>query len=296
MRKILILVLNKVYYIWGRISAKSLAKHLFWRSLGKRLDFRSPKDLNEKINYLKFYSDTTLWTRLADKYEVRDYVEKRGLRNILIPLYGVYDSAEEIKFSDLPDEFVIKPTHGSGDVEIVQNKLLINKKILIKKLKRSLNARLGIVRAEPHYLKIKPRLVVEKLIKDDSIKAFSISLIDYKIWCFNGIPYSIEVYYDRKKDGVKVLAYDLEWNDITDTYFEFRGKFSKGKPIAKPETLDKMIECAQILSQGFPEVRVDLYSVGKNVYFGEMTFTSSGGYDNTLMQSRLDDMGAHILI
>lgn len=296
MRRTLIFVLNKVYYIWGRISAKSLAKHLFWKSLGKRLDFRSPKDLNEKINYLKFYSDTTLWTRLADKYEVRDYVEKRGLKSILIPLYGVYDSAEEINFSDLPDEFVVKPTHGSGDVEIVQNKLLIDERLLIKKLKRSLKARLGIVRAEPHYLKIKPRLVVEKLIKDDSIKEFSISLIDYKIWCFDGNPYSIEVYYDRKKDGVKVLAYDLEWNDITDTYFEFGGKFSKGKPIAKPKTLDKMIEYAQILSQGFPEVRVDLYSVGENVYFGEMTFTSSGGYDNTLMQSRLDDMGAHILI
>ena len=35
---------------------------------------------------------------------------------------------------------------------------------------------------------------------------------------------------------------------------------------------------AQTLSQSFPEVRVDLYNVNGNIFFGEMTFWDGSGY------------------
>ncbi|MDD3038176.1 ATP-grasp fold amidoligase family protein [Bacteroides sp.] len=296
MKEKLILVLNSIYCVWGRISPKTLAKHIFRKSLGRKLDFKNPVDLNEKINYLKFYSDTSSWSRLADKYQVRTYIEEMGLKDLLVPLIGVYTTPRQIDFESLPNEFIIKPTHGSGDVVIVNDKSKIDINKLRKDLKKALKSRLGLLRAEPHYLKIKPKLVIEQLLKEDSQSVESCSLVDYKIWCFDGNPYSIEIYYNRTKHDVKCLAYDINWNNITDSYFDFKGKFTRGESFDKPLTLETMLHSAKILSQGFPEVRVDFYLVGGRVYFGEMTFTSSGGYDNTIIQSRLNKMGELINI
>ena len=39
-----------------------------------------------------------------------------------------------------------------------------------------------------------------------------------------------------------------------------------------------MVEIAERLSKGFPEVRVDLYNIDGKIYFGELTFTSQGGF------------------
>ena len=76
----------------------------------KRLNLDNPVNLNEKIQYLSLRTDTSEWTRLSDKYAVRDYVKECGLERILNRLYGVWDNADDIDFDNLPDEFVIKTT------------------------------------------------------------------------------------------------------------------------------------------------------------------------------------------
>jgi|GEM_PF-3637278 len=99
------------------------AKHIYRQELGKTVDFSNPRDLNDKIQWLEFFTDTTLWSRLADKYRVRQYVvERMGDDDILIPLLGKWNTAEEIDFDALPDKFVIKPNNGSYDCVIVTDK------------------------------------------------------------------------------------------------------------------------------------------------------------------------------
>lgn len=44
----------------------------------------------------------------------------------------------------------------------------------------------GAVTAEPHYMRIRPRIIVEELLEKDNDS--STSLIDYKFWCFDGVP------------------------------------------------------------------------------------------------------------
>ena len=44
--------------------------------------------------------------------------------------------------------------------------------------------------------------------------------------------------------------------------------------------MDKMIEIAETLSKGLPEVRIDLYEVDGRIYFGEYTFFHHGGYED----------------
>ena len=58
--------------------------------------------------------------------------------------------------------------------------------------------------------------------------------------------------------------------------------------------LEGLKEIAKTLSKGFDFVRVDLYCYQKEFYFGEMTFTSFGGYMNFYTQEFLDIMGNEV--
>ena len=83
-------------------------------STGRRLSYLHPKNINEKLYWLNRYWQEPLKTQCADKYAVREYVEKKGLGSILVPLIGVWDNAEQIDFNSLPNQFVLKCNHGSG--------------------------------------------------------------------------------------------------------------------------------------------------------------------------------------
>ena len=75
---------------------------------GYKVEWEHPRDSNEKIQWLLCYSDTSMWTLLSDKYRVREYVKSKGLEDILVPLLGVWDKAEDIDFESLPQKFVIR--------------------------------------------------------------------------------------------------------------------------------------------------------------------------------------------
>src|SRR5690606_25901206 len=77
-------------------------------------NLRNPKTFNEKILYLKSHYRVPDAHVIADKYAVRKYVSDRIGRDISLPLLGVFESAEAVDFSVLPQKFVLKPNHGSG--------------------------------------------------------------------------------------------------------------------------------------------------------------------------------------
>ena len=120
-----------------------------------------------------------------------------------------------------------------------------------------------------------PCITVEEVLP---LEEGSSSLTDYKIWCFNGKAYYIYVCNNRNKSGnqAHVMTYDLDWNAHPE-YSVFNTDYPQGDIIPKPKNLDKMIKIAEILSKGYPEVRVDLYNINGRIYFGELTFTSQGG-------------------
>ena len=145
---------------------------------------------------------------------------------------------------------------------------------------------------ELHYQFIQNCIIAEQLLKDESVSSYSKSLIDYKIWCFNGIPYGCLVVFDREigEKQHSMDFYDLDWNERTD----LMSNKEKRHPIPKPENWDNMLEIARILSEGHPQMRVDLYNIGGKIYFGELTMTSAGGYMDFFDRKLLVDMGNHI--
>ena len=267
----------------------------------KRLpDFKNPRDLNEKILYLKLFTDTSSWTQLADKYKVREYVESCGLSNILIPLYGAWDRVEDIPFDQLPQTFILKANNGDGkgtNVKVDKAKMTnADWKALRNRLQGWLTTKhIGALSGEPQYRNIKPMILAEELLSSGEGET---SLIDYKLWCFNGKPYSFFVCSERQADGyhATVDCYDLEWNRYPENMLASPHMTVATKAIPRPACLYEMIAAARKLSKPFPEVRVDLYAVGGKAYFGELTFTSLGGMMDFYTPEYLLEMGRQVKI
>jgi len=255
---------------------KNEADRCYYPFFKKKIDWEKPNDLIEKINWLQFYSDTSLWTKCADKYLVRDYVKDCGLEDALPRLYGKWDNAKDIDFNELPNSFVLKTNNGCGSNFIVKDKSELNIKSTVKKLNQWLSIPYGYSAAQLHYTRIKPCIIAEELLENKDL--FSSSLVDYKIWCFHGAPECVLIVFDRKDSNYLLSLYDLEWNNITKGNFDPNYNHCSYIDIPKPKSFEKMIEIATVLSKDIPQVRIDFYDIDGKLYFGEMTFTTGFGY------------------
>lgn len=282
-----------VKYI-GRTNPELLVRMRYYARFHKPLDIDNPQNLNEKILYLSLRTDTTKWSELADKYQVREYVKSKGLEDILVPLLGVWDNADTINFAELKGKYILKSTNGSGDFIIVNDSSAINEKAIRKSLRTMLNTNYGELEGGKHYMRIPHRFIAERLLENDEESAqHSSSLIDYKIWCFNGKADCIWTCLNRDKNGTDVMTYDTDWNAHPE-YSVFNPHYRRGNAIPRPQNLEHMLEIAEQLSAGFPVVRVDLYNIAGKIYFSEMTFTSLGGMMDFYTEDFLLDCGKKI--
>lgn len=288
MNKILTGILSKTVK-WGIISPLTLSRLLYFRKFHKFPNLTEPQTLNEKILHLGFFTDTAEWTRLSDKYLAREFVEERGFGHTLTKLYGSYTDANEIDFDALPQRFVMKSNNGYGTVILVDDKNTVNHEELRRTAAKWLKSTFGYATAEPHYTRIKPRIIIEEYLDNDNDE--SSSIVDYKFWCFDGKVANIFVCANRniEKHSAKFCVYSANWQPITDAIKE---DYLCPIDIPRPERLEEMLRCAEILSKGFPIVRVDLYSVRSKIYFGEMSFTSNGGRMTYFTNQALLKMGA----
>lgn len=277
---------------WAEEDPKVLANYLYKKSMGHDIQWDNPQDYNEKINWLKFYSDTTEWTKCADKYLVRSYVEGKGLGHILPKIYGVWSDANDIDFSGLPEKFVLKTNHGCATVLLVKEKLKLNIDEVRIQFNRWLKLQYGKLTAEPHYLSINPRIIAEEYLEPSG----GGELVDYKLFMINGKFELALVCSDRKIGvGCKLSMYDKEWN-LRPEKLAGAHLADNVTAIPRPETFDEMIRCAEILSSDFPQVRVDFYEVNNRLYFGELTFTSQGGYMNYIAKDELLRLGNKLIL
>ena len=231
-------------------------------------------------------TDTSKWTEYSDKYEVRKYIESLGLKDILTECYGVWNRAEDIDFDALPDKFVLKCTHDCASTVVVKDKEKMNKQKVVDFLQKHLDVNYGYSWCELHYTKIKPRVMAESLIEMGEGIDPSFGLADYKINCIEGKAQYVEVIYGRHLDsesGSHEAVFDLydihTWQPMHQYKTNLDDNF---QTVPRPKNLERMIEIAETISQGFPQVRVDLYNVDGKIHFGEMTFFSASGMNNDL--------------
>ncbi len=243
-------------------------KMLYRLKLHKKLDLKKPKRFTEKLNWLKLHDRNPLYSRIVDKYEAKLYIEQLLGKDMVIPLYGVWDRFEDINFDELPSQFVLKCTHDSGSFCICKDKSAFDKAKAKERLEHSLNNNFYWWTREWPYKNVKPRIIAEKYMSDDN----NDSLVDYKFFCFNGIPRMMYVSRDVADDP-RTDFFDMEWNHLP---FHLKDP-NADVPPSKPVLFEKMRNLAQLLSKGIPHVRVDFYVINGKVYFGEMTFFHNSG-------------------
>lgn len=272
-------IFNRNYVLCSDLNKKYEVlkpKHLKWEirlkyflRCKKLLNLKSPKLFTEKIQWLKLYDCRPIKTILTDKILVRDWIKEKIGDEYLKKIYGIYHSFEEIDFSKLPSEYVIKANHGCNMQLLVIEGGRFNYEAVKNKfngfLKTNYAYKTGF---EMQYKDIKPLLFIEEYIKNTN------EIFEYSFFCFNGKPEYVLFASGKRTSKVCCTMFDMEWNNL---HFNYGGDLHKNE-IPKPLYFEKMIEIAGILSKDFRFVRVDLNNVNGKIYFGEMTFTPSSGY------------------
>ena len=246
---------------------------LYKYSLGKRLHLTNPQTYNEKLQWLKLYDRNPLYTQLVDKYGVKEYVSNIIGAEHVIKTIGYWNSVGEINWNILPNQFVLKTTHGGGNsgVVICKNKASLDKAKAIEKLNLSMKEDLYKKSKEWPYKNVKKAILAEEYIENNSTK----DLKDYKFFCFNGKVKALFIGSERQVPGEEVK---FDFFDENCNHLDIQQGHPNSKKLPKsPDCFEEMKNIAEKLSKGIPHVRVDLYEANGKVFFGEMTFYHFGG-------------------
>lgn len=254
------------------IPDKLMIKFMYRFKTNRKLNLRNPQRFTEKIQWYKLNYRNPLMKICTDKFLVRDFVSEKGYSEILNEIYGVYESPNDIDFDSLPNEFIIKMTSGSGGNIIIEDKNNTDIDSINSRLTNWLKNRPANIAGEWAYNE-DSKIIIEKLLPMDENN----DLIDYKFFCFNGKVDCLYVMVDyvHNTENGKCSFYDLEFNKLPYHRTDFP---PINRDVVKPKNFGKMIEIAKVLSQGFPHVRVDLFNIEGEIYFGEMTFYNASGF------------------
>ena len=242
------------------------------RLIGRWPNLRRPVAFNEAILQRCLNPDMR-WVALTDKLAVREYVREKVGEEHLIPLVATPERFTREVFDALPNAFVMKANHGCAFVKVVRDKSTTSYEALKSLADKWLAIDYSKSSRERHYRFIEPRLYFEHLLLDETGKVPS----DLKVHVFGGHVEGPRVYTmvvaDRFGD-VRGDLYDSQWNRMNVTFGPYT---PSDAPTPRPANWAEVERVALRLAEDFGYVRVDLYSVGTQVYFGELTFTPGAG-------------------
>lgn len=250
---------------FNKMSDETYLKLRYNCIMGRKLNLDNPVTYNEKLQWLKLYDRKPEYTKMVDKYEAKKYVADMIGEEYIIPTLGVWDTVDDIDFDALPKQFVLKCTHDSGGLVICKDKAELDIEETKNTLNHFLHRNFYSIHREWPYKNVKPRIIAEKYMEDES----GYELKDYKFFCFNGKVNAMFIATDRNAETETCFDFfDCNFNHMS----VINGHPNTKKEIKKPLGFEKMIELAEKLSSGIPQVRIDFYDINGNIYFGEITF------------------------
>lgn len=274
---------KKIKSIIAVISPELLTKIIYRLNFKEKMNLKNPQNICEKNQWLKFntYRNNSLVTLCADKYRVREYIKEKNCSEILNELLYVWDNSNQIHWEELPQKFVIKCNHGCGYNIICDDKEKLDFSVVKDTIDKWMREDYWKLFGEINYKYIPKKIICEKYLND----GYGSSLRDYKFFCIHGKVEVLEVCMNRREHGGHPEEYyfDSDWNYLPPIKGNSGLKMVMDKLPEKPECFEEMLKYAEILSEDFPFVRVDFYEINNKVIFSELTFTSAGGFDTTLM-------------
>ncbi|WP_158288714.1 ATP-grasp fold amidoligase family protein [Ornithinimicrobium flavum] len=241
-----------------------------------------PQNLSELVLSEILSGKVNSYTDLVDKLKVREYFAQFGLSRYLPEIYGRWANVEAIDWENLPNRFVLKTNHGSGNHVICWDKAAMKKEDALRQLEFEYDSRLGPM--EPQYAGIERMCYAEELIEDTRGGGRP---IDYKFMTSGGEVRAILVCAERDK-GTKLALFSPTWEQLPGIKPH---KLSQREYLPPPK-LEEMLQVAQSIAKRFTQVRVDMYCLPDGrVLLGELTFTPEGGYMRYFTTSALRDLG-----
>lgn len=224
-----------------------------------------PTTFHDKVALRIMFDRRPLLAVAADKIAARAYAGERLGDSVLPKLYCVTGDPEEIPFDALPERFVVKPSHLSGQVQVVTDKSALDRRALLERCRAWLRTNYYWRNLEWAYRNITPRILVEEFIDNGSGAAPP----DYKFFVFDGAVEMIQVDTNRFT-GHRRSLYDRHWNRLPVRYCY--------DPIAedgarRPPHFEALCAAAQTLGRGVDFLRADFYDTDRQFYFGEITMT-----------------------
>ena len=275
-------IISRVPWI---VSDNIYVKLQYKARLGYFPNLENPVFFTEKLQWLKLYDHNPLYTKIVDKVLVKDYIANLIGKEHIIPTLHVWDDPSQIDFSILPNKFVLKCNHtGGGAVFICKDKSSFDISSVSKKLSKQLLMNTFLKTREWPYKNIPRKVFCEQYMEDESGE-----LRDYKFYCFGGEPVMVLVATNRFTD------HNFTYVDLNFKPIDIESAFGKttNHKLVKPDNFTQMIKIARTLSRDFPHVRVDLYNIKGQIYFGELTFYDSSGFDDMnsdLWNKKLGDL------
>ena len=271
-----LVLLDHLLEMYGRWIPDEIYLRLRYRlKLGRWPNLKNPKTFTEKINWLKLHNRRAEYTTMVDKYAVKDYVANIIGEEYIIPTLGVWDKPEDIDWESLPQQFVLKTTHGGGGcgVIICKDKASFDKKKAILILKNSMKSDIYNSYREWPYKNVPKRMIAEKFLAAEDGLTQS-DLLDYKFFCFNGKVMFFKVDFGR------FVEHHANYYSPKGELLDFGEQGLDPDPshlIELPRNLREMIKMAEKLSEYIPFLRVDLYNIKGRIFFGELTFFPAAG-------------------
>ncbi|WP_277870587.1 ATP-grasp fold amidoligase family protein [Microbacterium telephonicum] len=241
------------------------------------------------MRYKMLRDHRPLVVTFADKAAVRDYVAARVGAECLPRLHLLADDARSLMSTDLPEEFVLKPTHGSGAAIVVSRSADPNARLPrdgswvyrhvspehappaeLARIAQDWLAQLygqGPNR-EWVYGRVPRRILVEEFLAGGG----GAIPRDVKLFVFHGRCHFIQV--DEGRFGRRTQ--DFFRPDWTPMPLSGGPPWADPPPV-RPTRLDGMIRLAQTLAAETDFVRVDLYDLPERIVFGELTSFPAGG-------------------
>ena len=248
----------------------STVYRVFRANHGRYPNLFRPRTYSELIQRRKLLDWSPIYTTLSDKIAVRDFVRERAGEGVLIPQQWTGDDASQIPFADLQYPIALKPNHLSGAIRIMHEVPTAHEATdIVAEAQRWLGLAHGYGVIEPGYYKVKPRLLVEDLLLEESGELPP----DYKFHVFHGRACYLTMTTDRFREHY-LAFYDREWNRLPIAMPPYP---SPPFNADAPSCLREMVEVAEAIARGFDFLRVDLYAYKGRVYFGETTLYPLSG-------------------
>jgi hypothetical protein len=227
---------------------------------------RNPSTFNEKMNWRILYDRRPILEWTCDKLAMKEYAADCSA--VRVPrTYWSGTDLDSLAEVELPEDWVLKPNNRSGQVYFGHGKPQTDQ---LKQVSANwLHSFEGEDLHEWAYLKARSLLLVEERIGSPELAP-----PDYKFFVFNGEVALVQVDTDRHTAHRRRL-YLPDWTPLEATY----GSYELGPSDPPPANLSEMLDIARRLGKPFDFIRVDLYSVVNEVFFGEVTPYAGSGLE-----------------